>query len=243
MRRGDANKGDEAPRRDVTVTSPGRWQLSSLAVTRTRGPARAPPAFRHGTMEVGRKSSWSSSGASHSPAQAANFGYPRAKSGAVWQFRHPSGCGCRWLPGTSPRSGGERCQKRAAAPKFGVGGERLLAPRVFAGMGMMLRISHPGVRRRVRPPTPELPPERRMLCGKKNQKSELEPVAGAGAVGSAPRRDALSGPEVASCWEGLGSEGAESSQVVTWWPHKQAPPLAFGTLLAVRSPTWTLCHR
>lgn len=70
MRRGDANKGDEAPRRDVTVTSPCRWQLSSLAVTRTRGPARAPPAFRHGTMEVDRKSRWSSSGASHSPAQA-----------------------------------------------------------------------------------------------------------------------------------------------------------------------------
>lgn len=97
-----------------------------------------------------------------------DFGYPSAKSGAVWQFWHPSSCRCWWLQGTSPRSGGEYCQKRAAAPKFGVGGERLLAPRVFTGMGM-LRISHPEMRRRVRPPTPELPPERRMLCKKKKR--------------------------------------------------------------------------
>lgn len=62
-------------------------------------------------------------------------------------------------------------KKRAAAPKFGAGGERLLAPRVFAGMEM-LRISQPGMRRRVRPPTPELPPERRMPCKKMKKKKK-----------------------------------------------------------------------
>lgn len=43
-------------------------------------------------------------------------------------------------------------------------------------------------------------------------------MAGAGVVGSALCRDAVSGPEVASCWEGLGSAGAESLQVVTVAP-------------------------
>lgn len=71
-----------------------------------------------------------------------------------------------------------------------------LAARVF---GDASDLSQPGMR----PPTPELPPERRMLCTKKTPKPPKNQKCGGRCQGGGFGRDALS-PEVASCWEGLG---------------------------------------
>lgn len=92
-------------------------------------------------MEVGRKSGLSSLEGSHPPAVAAIWVIPVPRAAWFGGGYDPTGCGCWWHRGTSPKLG--RACRNAWPPRSFESAVSGFGTTCFRGTGM-LQISHPG---------------------------------------------------------------------------------------------------